>query len=275
MKRRPPALRFTGLVYRAHNPRWSYLPTSGAGAARHGGRFNRPGAPALYTALDVKTAWLEAQQGMPFKAQPLTLVAYRLDCTPVAELTDPAGLATAGIDAGDLACPWEDLSSRGLDPPSWRLAEALIAAGFHGALVPSFAPGPLAQARPLEPPAARPARRPALPLPAAISCSGPGRISRRAAFGSSTTSAACRQMARPGVEPRPARPVTVHRAGSDRHPVAGVSPQIPARCRRPDTAPGAAAGTACVSSPRATKQAQASPWGAHSSSASRARTGLS
>lgn len=75
-----PAQPFAGLVYRAHNPRWAYAPTSGEGAARHGGRFNPRDVPALYAALDPKTAWMEAQQGMPFKAQPLTLVGYRVDC---------------------------------------------------------------------------------------------------------------------------------------------------------------------------------------------------
>jgi RES domain-containing protein len=36
-------LRLTGLVYRAHNPRWSFAPYSGEGAARYGGRFNPVG----------------------------------------------------------------------------------------------------------------------------------------------------------------------------------------------------------------------------------------
>nr|WP_246535096.1 RES family NAD+ phosphorylase [Methylomonas paludis] len=40
-----------------------------------GGRFNRPGCAALYLSLDPTTAWMEAQQGFPFKPQPLTLVA--------------------------------------------------------------------------------------------------------------------------------------------------------------------------------------------------------
>jgi RES domain-containing protein len=35
--------------------------------ARHGGRFNPLGTPALYTALRPETAWLEAQQGFAFK----------------------------------------------------------------------------------------------------------------------------------------------------------------------------------------------------------------
>ncbi|MEJ0016938.1 MAG: RES domain-containing protein [Acetobacteraceae bacterium] len=43
-------------VYRAHHPRWSFEPQSGAGAARSGGRFNPVGTPALYTALRDRVA---------------------------------------------------------------------------------------------------------------------------------------------------------------------------------------------------------------------------
>jgi RES domain-containing protein len=137
----PPTQPFRGQVYRAHHPRWAYLPTSGEGAARHGGRFNPKGRPALYTALDPTTAWMEAQQGLPFKAQPMMLVGYRVDCVGVVDLTDPAVLDTLGIDPADLGCPWEDLADRQLQPPSWTLAETLIDAGAQAAIVPSFAPG--------------------------------------------------------------------------------------------------------------------------------------
>lgn len=137
----PPTRPFVGLVYRAHNPRWAFAPASGAGAARHGGRFNPRGTPALYTSLDPRTAWMEAQQGLPFKAQPMTLVGYRVGCERIVDLTDPAVLATGAIEAATLACPWEELASRGQTPPSWTLVERLIAAGGQGALVPSFAPG--------------------------------------------------------------------------------------------------------------------------------------
>jgi RES domain-containing protein len=51
-------------------------------------------------------------------------------------------LAAVGIDPAELACAWEDLSSRGLRPPTWQFADSLIAADFQGALVPSFAPAP-------------------------------------------------------------------------------------------------------------------------------------
>ncbi len=41
-------------AYRMHTPRWATAPTSGAGAAAHGGRANRPGVSALYLALELR-----------------------------------------------------------------------------------------------------------------------------------------------------------------------------------------------------------------------------
>jgi RES domain-containing protein len=113
-------LRFKGQVFRAHNPRWSFAPLSGDGAARHGGRFNPVGTPALYTSLRMETAWLEAQQGFPFKPQPLTICAYQVDCEPVLDLTDAAILREHRITPETLACAWEDMAA---------------------IIVPSFAPG--------------------------------------------------------------------------------------------------------------------------------------
>jgi RES domain-containing protein len=110
--------------------------------------------PALYTALRFETAWLEAQQAFPFKAQPMTLCAYEVDCEDVLDLTDAATLATNGIDPTDLACPWKDLATRGINHrvkpggdallPSREITERLVAAGTAGAIVPSFAKGAVA-----------------------------------------------------------------------------------------------------------------------------------
>ena len=140
-------MRLTGVVYRAHTPRWAFAPDSGQGAALTGGRFNAVGTPALYTSLRFETAWLEAQQAFAFKAQPLTLCAYAVECEDVLDLTDPAVLAEHGIAPDELACPWKDLATRGLTPPSWALARRLTAYGIAGIIVPSYASGATAADR--------------------------------------------------------------------------------------------------------------------------------
>ncbi|MCQ8242191.1 RES family NAD+ phosphorylase [Rhizosaccharibacter radicis] len=134
-------MRLTRTVFRAHNPRWSFAPDSGEGAALTGGRFNRVGLPALYTALRFETAWLEAQQAFPFKAQPMTLCAYEVDCDDVLDLTEAGVLAAHGIVPDDLACAWKDLATRNLVPASWAMADRLVGQGCAGIVVPSFASG--------------------------------------------------------------------------------------------------------------------------------------
>lgn len=136
-----PACRFAGLVYRAHHPKWACAPLSGEGAKKHGGRFNPPGLAALYTSLDITTAWLEAQQAFPFKAQPMTLVAYRIDCSDIADLTDPRLLKALNYNADMLTCAWEEMHWQKLQPPTWTLAQQLLELGFVGIKVRSFAPG--------------------------------------------------------------------------------------------------------------------------------------
>ncbi|MGH7104521.1 MAG: RES family NAD+ phosphorylase [Acetobacteraceae bacterium] len=126
-------------MHRAHNPGWAFAPDSGAGAALTGGRFNPRGMAALYTSFRFETAWLEAQQATPFKAQPLTLCAYEVDCHDVLDLTDPATLAAHEITPQDLACPWKDLETRGLKPPTWLIADRLTKAGIAAVIVASYA----------------------------------------------------------------------------------------------------------------------------------------
>ncbi len=87
----------------------------------------------------MQTSWTEAQQAFPFKAQPVTLCTYDVNCDHIEDLTDASTLARLSIDPADLACPWEDIADRGLTPPSWALADRLIAGGAAGVIVPSFA----------------------------------------------------------------------------------------------------------------------------------------
>lgn len=120
---------------------WSYDPSSGNGAKKHGGRFNPPGCAALYLSLDPTTAWMEAQQGFPFKPQPMTLVAYEIDCAKIVNLNDEHLLNNLGSSPQELNCAWEDLATQNQVPPTWQLATQLQALDIAGILVRSFASG--------------------------------------------------------------------------------------------------------------------------------------
>lgn len=87
-------------AYRRHVPRWAVAPTSGAGAAKHGGRANRPGVDALYLALETETAVREYQQ-VSTLLPPGTLTSYQLTAAPMVDFT-------AGYSASVWAPIWED-----------------------------------------------------------------------------------------------------------------------------------------------------------------------
>ena len=132
-------MRFQGIVYRAHDPRWSWPPTSGEGARLHGGRFNRIGVPALYTSLSPVTALREVSP-LRHRMQPLMLCSYEIDAGPVFDALDSRNLRA--VTDAQLRCPdWELIMNRGAVPASQALADRLIAAGYVGIRVRSFAIG--------------------------------------------------------------------------------------------------------------------------------------
>ena len=133
-------MHFQGLLYRALNPIRAREPLSGEGARLHGGRFNPKGVPALYTALSVMTAIREANQIGTL--QPTTLVSYEADITPVFDATDADALGTYDMTPTDLAAEDWRLQMRAHGKaPTQILAERLIADGYAGLRVPSFAKG--------------------------------------------------------------------------------------------------------------------------------------
>jgi RES domain-containing protein len=134
-------LRFRGLAYRAHDPRWSFKPLSGDGAAVHGGRFNAKGTPALYLSLDPMTAVKEAAQGFAHKFEPCVLCAYEIDCADVIDLHGEKERRDASVGEDELACPWFAEAAARREPASQRLARNLIAGGAAGLLAPSFVRG--------------------------------------------------------------------------------------------------------------------------------------
>jgi len=132
-------LRFPGSAYRAHDPRWSFKPLSGEGAAVHGGRFNPKGTPALYLALDPMTAIKEAAQGFAHKFEPCVLCSYDVDCEDLVDLRTDTDRTAAGVAFGDMAGAWFADAAAGREPPSLRLAKRLRMEGAAGLLTPSFA----------------------------------------------------------------------------------------------------------------------------------------
>ncbi|SMX51214.1 RES family NAD+ phosphorylase [Actibacterium lipolyticum] len=132
--------RYTGPLYRALNPVYAREPLSGRGAELYGGRFNAKGTPALYTALDPKTALREANQ--VGSLQPTILMSYTADLGPIFDTRDQDALARYGMTADMLADPaWRMMMLDGQSVPTQDLARALIADTFVGLLIRSFAKG--------------------------------------------------------------------------------------------------------------------------------------
>ncbi|MEW6168616.1 MAG: RES family NAD+ phosphorylase [Pseudomonadota bacterium] len=125
------------ILYRVNTPKWASMPTSGAGAAAEGGRFNRAGVEALYLSLDESTALREYQQDEPIMP-PGTIAAYHVALDQVVDFT-------AGYVSGEWEPIWEDWSCNWrhlrfleeITPPSWDIGDLVIKAGIPGMLFPS------------------------------------------------------------------------------------------------------------------------------------------
>lgn len=106
-------------AYRMHTPKWAVAPTSGEGAAAHGGRANRPGVAALYLGLDTETAVSEYRQISPL-LPPGTLVSYQVTATPIVDFR--LGYTSSQWDPlwEGFSCDWRELwFNRRVGPPSW------------------------------------------------------------------------------------------------------------------------------------------------------------
>ncbi|CDM60916.1 MULTISPECIES: RES family NAD+ phosphorylase [Rhizobium] len=134
-------MRFKGTCYRAHDPRWSFKPTSGDGAAIRGARFNPKGVPALYVARSIMTAVKEANQGFAHRIDPCVLCSYDIDCEDVADLTTEQGRREYSVSFDEMTCAWATALADARRPASWAIYDRLHGHGAAGILVPSFAPG--------------------------------------------------------------------------------------------------------------------------------------
>jgi len=122
--------------WRLMAPKSAHAPLNGAGAATHGGRFNRQGQDALYMSSDLETALSECGQDMADR--PGTFCRYDVAIDHIADLRDRDFCATLGTSLALLACPWKKiLLIDKSEPPTWPLVDKLLDAGASGALVPS------------------------------------------------------------------------------------------------------------------------------------------
>ena len=125
------------VFYRFLTPKWAHLPTSGAGAAQNGGRFNRPGIEALYLSDKVETALAEYGQGSSI-VPPGTLVTYMVRADDIVDFS-------GGFDGAIWPASWAAWNGawkhtariERKTPPTWRLADALVREGHRGLLFPS------------------------------------------------------------------------------------------------------------------------------------------
>ncbi|ACO79400.1 hypothetical protein AvCA_32410 [Azotobacter vinelandii CA] len=125
--------------YRVITPVYASMPLSGMGAARQGGRFNRPGQEALYLALDESTALAEYKQDNPW-LRPGTICTFFVRELRVADFS-------AGFDPERWPSLWADFAvdwraewfGKSVEPPTWYMADDVVAEGLDGILFPSQA----------------------------------------------------------------------------------------------------------------------------------------
>lgn len=127
------------VFYRVHSPQWASRPMSGMGAARRGGRFNRPEQEALYLSRDVTTAVAEFQHDNRW-LPPGTICSYFAGALRVADLS--AGFDPSHWDElwADYEIDWrrEAFNLRN-EPVTWYMADTVVEAGLDGILFPSQA----------------------------------------------------------------------------------------------------------------------------------------
>lgn len=123
-------------LWRAFVPKWAFAPLSGEGASRFGGRWNPVGAPTIYAARELSTAWAEYNQG--FVQHPALIAQLELEGARLADATDGTLLSGYGASPDIHRCEWRRDLDAGSRPSTHALRERLLADGYDGVIYPSF-----------------------------------------------------------------------------------------------------------------------------------------
>lgn len=102
------------ILWRAYVPRWAHEPLSGEGAGRFGGRWNPAGAPTMYAARELSTAWAEYNQG--FVQHPALILQIELSGASLADLCVAESLQGFGVTPEIHKCPWRADLDNGRSP---------------------------------------------------------------------------------------------------------------------------------------------------------------
>lgn len=132
----PDHLLQTVTLWRAFVPRWAFVPLSGEGAARFGGRWNPVGIPTIYAARELSTAWAEYNQGLV--QHPALIAQLELQDAAFADLMGTSVLANLDVPAEIHHCEWRQALDSGKVPETHRLQARLKEDGFDGVIYPSF-----------------------------------------------------------------------------------------------------------------------------------------
>lgn len=140
------AVPFDGVIVRSASTLYASEPDflSGQGAARLGGRWNRPRTLAVYGSLDIITATREAYQniidaGFSLSAiRPRVIAGAAAKLSVVCDLTDKAIRRKIGFSRDELlAEDWRGIQASGREPWTQAIARGCRTAGFEGLIVPS------------------------------------------------------------------------------------------------------------------------------------------
>lgn len=128
------------ILWRAYVPRWAYLPLSGEGAARFGGRWNPVGVPTIYAACELSTAWAEYNQG--FVQHPALIAQLELTGARLVDTTDPSVLDEWKFGEDIHKTEWRSELDKGRVAATHAAYHQLVDAKVDGVIYPSvMSPG--------------------------------------------------------------------------------------------------------------------------------------